>query len=384
MKVGIVYDTLKKGLGGHGTHLAFRGLPGVEVAALTDSNTENPEPRMKTVRAERFYPSWRKMLDKESPDIVAVCSRLPEDHFAVIRAAAEKGCHVFCEKPLCSTLREADEICRLAEENHVRIAVAHLARHAFVFRTMKRLIHEGAIGRPLTFYGRGKEDHRGGGEDMLVLGTHILDLGVFLFGPPENVSAEVFQNGRPIVCSDRMPTSEPLGPVAGTDLFASFRFPGEVRGIFESRRGLFRNQVRMGVTVAGTEGCLSVRYDSERNLRRSRSPYPPEDEAAYEIVPLREDREIPGAEPPDGSLWPGDAASYFMNNNRFAAWDLMQAIQENREPAANAKDARTGMEMMTGIYQSHLDGKRIDFPLKDRENPLSRSAREPDSVRNNA
>ena len=370
MKVGIVYDTLKKGLGGHGTHLAFRGLPGVEVAALADSNTESPEARMETVRAERFYPSWREMLEKESLDIVTVCSRLPEDHLSVIRAAAEKGCHVFCEKPLCSTLREADEICCLAEKKRVRIAVAHLARYALVFRTMKRLIREGSIGRPLAFYGRGKEDHRGGGEDMLVLGTHILDLGVFLFGSPENVFAEVFQNGRPIVCSDRMPTSEPLGPVAGTDLFASFRFPGEVRGIFESRRGLFRNQVRMGVTVAGTEGCLSVRYDSERNLRRSRSPYPPEDESAYEVVPLLEDREIPGAEPLDSSLLHGDAASYFMNNNRFAAWNLVQAIQENREPAASAKDARMVLEMIYAIYQSQLSGGKVSLPLKNRTHPL--------------
>ena len=83
---------------------------------------------------------------------------------------------------MSADLDEADRIVHLAEKYHIRIAVAHLARYAPVFLTMKRMIESGAIGRPLTFYGRGKEDERGGGEDMIVLGTHILDLGCFLCG----------------------------------------------------------------------------------------------------------------------------------------------------------------------------------------------------------
>lgn len=70
---------------------------------------------------------------------------------------------------MSADLDEADRIVHLAEKYHIRIAVAHLARYAPVFLTMKRMIESGAIGRPLTFYGRGKEDERGGGEDMIVL-----------------------------------------------------------------------------------------------------------------------------------------------------------------------------------------------------------------------
>lgn len=68
--------------------------------------------------------------------------------------------------------------------------------------------------------------------------------------------------GRPLQRTDRTATSEPIGPAAGDDIFAFFRFPGGVNGLFESRRNLFRGkQVRMGITVAGSEGALAMRYD---------------------------------------------------------------------------------------------------------------------------
>lgn len=367
-RVAVAFDTTQIFLKGHGTHLAFVGLPGVEHVALADPNHEGLEKRMCELGAKRHYDDYLEMLDREQPQIVVLGSRLPEDHDVQIRAAVERGIHVFCEKPMTSDLRVADELIALAKKHNAKIAVAHLARHALVFQTMKRMIEEGAIGTPLTFYGRGKEDERGGGEDMVVLGTHILDLGCYLFGAPASVSAEITVEGRPLRREDRSVTKEPLGPVAGDNVFALYRFPNSVRGIFESRKGLFRKQVRMGVSVVGTEGILSVRYDNDRKLRLSRTPYPPEDEAAYEEVPLVETRQIPGAEElrDFGYFW------YFRENNRFAAWDLIRAIEEERQPLASAYDARKVLEMINGAYASQLTGRVVPLPLSEREHPLEK------------
>ena len=369
-RIGIVYDTSEKSRGGHGTHLAFKGLPCADVAALVDSNHANLDARMANVAAKRHYDSWQELLENERLDIVDVCSRLPGDHFDVICAALRKGISVLCEKPLVSTLAEADEIARLARENHARVCVAHLARYARVFRTMKREIAAGRIGRVLTFYGRGKEDNRGGGEDLLVLGTHILDAGCFLFGHPTSVYAEITQNGAELKRKDRIETTEPLGDIAGTDLFSTFDFPDGVRGVFESRRGLFKGQVRMGVTVAGTEGCLSMRYDGKRLLRFSPSPYPPEDDSQYEILPLDEDALIPGAAPLQYEMGTMNEGWYFTENNRLAAWDLMNAIDEDREPVASAAETVVTMELINGMYESQFRKKRIALPLADRRPPL--------------
>jgi predicted dehydrogenase len=370
-RVGIVHDTSRPGLGGHGTHLAFQGLSGVETVALADTNPEGISERLAQTGARRHYLSWEKMLDQERPDIVTVCSRLPDDHFPVIRAAVSRGCHIYCEKPLCATLTEADQIVALAKRHRVKVAVAHLGRHALVFRTMREMIAGGAIGRPLTFYGRGKEDHRGGGEDLLVLGTHILDQAVWLLGPPKAVFAQVSQHGQPLRPGDRLDTAEPLGTVAGTDLLAFLDFPGGVHGIFESRRGIHKNATRMGITVAGTDGMLSMRYDRERRLRWCQSELPPEDEAHFQESPLP----MANALPECLKNYPGgipyqNPADFFRTNNCLAAADLVLAIDEDREPAASANDARMALEIIFAIYASALTGQRVSLPLADRRHPL--------------
>lgn len=381
-KIGIVQDTSKPVLGFHGLHNGFWGLPGVEIVGHVDSISENVEPRM-AYGAKRHYLSYTEMLDKETPDIVVLCSRHPYDHFEEIKNAAERGIHIYCEKPLTVSLEEADKIVELAEKYHIKICMAHPARYSLAFLTMKEMIQAGDIGIPTHIYGRGKCDHRGGGEDLVVLGTHILDLQTFFFGAPEYVFADVTTDGKPIIKTDRSQIIEPLGPLAGNEIFAYFRFPNDVCGTFESKQGLWlfereKDFIHMGITVSGTKGALSMRFNDcvpyEAGLRISRINAPPEDHACYEKVELTETRKIPGAKPLDysvcGKLFGLPRKTLFLDSNRYAAWDLMCAIEEDRQPISNVYNARVVVEMIYGIYASHLSGSVMRFPLLDRKQPL--------------
>lgn len=370
MKIGIVYDTLQPSKGDHGTHLAFTGLSDMEIV-LADPNQQAD---LTQIGAQRHYHDFRQMLLTERPEATVVCSRLPDDHLPVIMAALEAGSHVLCEKPLCATLAEADIMAEMAEKKGLLIAVAHLARYAPVFNTLKRLLAEGMIGTPLTFYGRGKEDERGGGEDMMVLGTHILDLGNYLFGEPSELCASVRYQGEKLRHGQVSDTTEPVGLVAGDEVFAQYQFANGVKGIFESRKGMFNGrQTRMGITVQGTEGALSVRFDKMRALRLTRSEFPSEDESAYEDIPIDKPPEIPGATELHHGATPNEQfLKYFTVANRYAAWDLCNAIREQRQPRSSVYDARITLEMIYAVYASQLTGKRIEFPLKDRKHPLAK------------
>jgi predicted dehydrogenase len=389
-KVAVVKDTSKPMLGGHGLQVAFRGLPGVEIVAHVDSNTQDLGPKLAQTGAKRHYATCAAMLAHETPDIVILCSRHPGDHLEQVRRIAVKGCHLYCEKPVSVLLTEADEMVRIAETSRIKFAMAHPARHDLGFLTMKRLVESGEIGTPLTVIGRGKCDHRGGGEDLIVLGTHILDLQAFFFGAPRRVMAEVLTGGRRATREDAIQTKlvEPVGPALGDDVFASFQFPDGVRGIFESRAGLLdaklvlgdlENGVRhMGLSVIGTQGVLSLRFDDlgvrRRPLLISRIPCFPESDARFEPVPLMEERTIPGAEPLDYSLCGQPdvpRAQWFLEAGRFAAWDLIRAIEEDRHPVSDIGDARLAVEMIQGIYASHLSGTAVTFPLANRQHPLS-------------
>jgi len=99
----------------------------------------------------------------------------------------------------------------------------------------------------------------------------------------------------------------------------------------------------------------------------------PEDDSCFEDVPLTEDRVIPDAAPLEYSLGGQKdipRVKMFLQSNRFAVWDLMRAIEENRQPVSNVYNARLALEMIYGIYASHLSRGVVSFPLTDRAHPL--------------
>jgi len=64
------------------------------------------------------------------------------------------------------------------------------------------LILDGKIGKVLELRGRGKEDSRGGGEDLWVLGSHVMNLMHHFGGEPNWCFASVLANNKPITKKD--------------------------------------------------------------------------------------------------------------------------------------------------------------------------------------
>jgi hypothetical protein len=63
----------------------------------------------------------------------------------------------------------------------------------------------------------------------------------------------------------------------------------------------------------------------------------------------------------------------FLKSNRYAVWDLMRSIEEDRQPVSNMYNARLALEMIYAVYTSQLTGSVIRFPLADRKHPLERT-----------
>ena len=81
------------------------------------------------VDPERCYPDYRAMFAAEAarPDgIQAVSVATPNDtHHAITRAALEHGIHVVCEKPLCFTVAEAEELAALSAARKKIVGVTY-------------------------------------------------------------------------------------------------------------------------------------------------------------------------------------------------------------------------------------------------------------------
>ncbi len=112
-------------------------------------------------------------------------------HLPWIVGGLERGLHVFCEKPLCLSHRDALRIREAAVRANRNVMVGYLYRHHPAFKFMKETIETGVIGQPhfavTRLGGRGshrawKHDIEGGGVifEMMV---HMLDLLAWLLGP---------------------------------------------------------------------------------------------------------------------------------------------------------------------------------------------------------
>src|SRR5690606_9279903 len=132
----------------------------------------------------KAYADYRQMFDEVKPDLVSIGCRWLDQHRDIVVEAANRGIHIYLEKPLCRTLAEADEMVDALERSHTKLVCAHTTRHSPKIKVAQELVAAGKIGRILELRGRGKEDQRGGGEDLWVLGSHVMDLMRIFGGDP--------------------------------------------------------------------------------------------------------------------------------------------------------------------------------------------------------
>jgi predicted dehydrogenase len=166
-------------------HLVWGLLPNVDVVGLADPDPEGRSLRAEEAGAQRSYTDYREMLEKERPDFVSIGPRWTIHHEEYLVACAEVGAHGLLEKPIAVDLAEADRMIQAIRVNDLRWAIAFNFRASPIVEHTRRLVtEEGLIGEILEVRSRGKEDRRAGGEDLIVLGTHVFDMMIQFLGRP--------------------------------------------------------------------------------------------------------------------------------------------------------------------------------------------------------
>ena len=361
-KVGIIGAT-GRGDYGHAVDAAFRKIENVEIVAVADADATGLTAAQKRTGAKSAYASYKDMLAKEKPDLVAICPRWVDQHAEMLLAAAEAGCHIYMEKPFCRTLKECDAVVNALDMRHLKLGIAHVSQYSPVLATVLKVIADGTIGDVLEIRGRGKEDARGGGEDLWVLGSHIFGLMRSVAGGSATACyATVAQNGRPVVKADVKAGAEGIGPLAGDHVQAAYTFPKGIQGYFASRRGAAGKPSRFAVQVFGSKGVIELEsgYLVKAALLRDGGWSPARSGAKWEFITSAG---IGVPEPrTDGTYEGGHIA---------AITDLLEAIEKDRETKCSARDAAAIIEMIAAVFESHRVAKPVDLPLKTRANPLT-------------
>ena len=91
----------------------LRRLGNVEIAALTD--TCNAKETAEKLNVPSYFSDYKKMIDSVELDTVHICT--PNNtHYEIAMYAMDHGISVICEKPMCTTIKEAEALVAKAAE----------------------------------------------------------------------------------------------------------------------------------------------------------------------------------------------------------------------------------------------------------------------------
>jgi predicted dehydrogenase len=344
---------------GHGLDTLFTGRPGLTLVALADAHPEGRARAAARLKPARTYADYREMLAREKPALVSVAPRHADQHHDMVLAALQAGAHVVCEKPFTISPAESDALLREADARGLRLAVTHQMRLAPAIVRLKAAIDAGQLGELLEMRAYGKQDNRAGGEDLMVLGTHLFDLMRLFAGDPLSCTARALWKGRDITPADARRVKDDVGPVAGDEISAQFAFARGIHGTFTSRAALRESVGAWGVELIGSKGSARVNANIPPGV------------FLLQAGTWRPDGRIDAWRPFAADAEPADEAGAFPTANARLVDDWLDAIARRREPICSARNGAWAVEMATGVMRAALTQSRVAFPLADRRHPLA-------------
>ncbi len=157
---------------------------------------------------------YQELMDDPEINLIDICT--PNNlHYPIFKVALRAGKHIYCEKPLALNLEEAEEMLTLAEASDQVVQLAFNYRFIPAVMRAKKLIEEGFLGEVINF--RAQYFHTGylnpekpmtwrlsqetsGGGALVDLGSHVIDLMLYLAGPFKRIIAQTktFVDQRPV------------------------------------------------------------------------------------------------------------------------------------------------------------------------------------------
>jgi predicted dehydrogenase len=175
---------------------ALRRLTDVEVVGISDFNAEIAQTKAAQLGIEKYYDNFDAMLKDDSIECVHICT--PNFlHAQQAKAALLAGKHVVCEKPLATSLKDAEEIVELAEKSGLVNAVHFNLRYYPLIRQMKTMREKGELGELYSVIGSYLQDwlfyqtdynwrlepsQSGDSRAIADIGSHLLDMIEYITG----------------------------------------------------------------------------------------------------------------------------------------------------------------------------------------------------------
>jgi predicted dehydrogenase len=353
IKVGII------GVGGiaQTTHIPnLMKLEDVKIEAICDVNKEKLNFVGEKFNISKRFTDWEKMLE-EKFDAVIICS--PNYYHAIQSIKAmENGKHVLCEKPICLSVKEAEDIFKTVEKTKKIFMGAFPRRFLGETIIVKKLIEDGYFGeiyymkaswlrkRGIPGLGTWFTDKKlAGGGPMIDIGVHVIDQMIYLSGltQPKIIFGAIFDKfkDRPVEGS-WPPLSTRIGDIPTGKMEVEDLAVGFVK--FKNGEVLFVEASWAGNSEEGSKCSLfgtkaGAQFPDPVDLRNPVRIYGEIYGITNEIIPIIQKKD-----------------PYFEEIKHF-----IECIKEREEPITKKQEIMAVVRIIESIYKSAQTGKEVFF-----------------------
>lgn len=308
----------------------------------------------------RSTADWTRLV--ADPDVGIVAITTPTMlHKPMALAAIAAGKHVYCEKPLAPTAREALEMCLAAEKAGIETQVGFNYLKNPMMTLARDIIASGEIGEIRTFRGIHAEDFMadasapwtwrldpsGGGGALADLGSHIIAAARYLVGP----IAAVLGDTATLIPQRPGPDRSVLQAVEVDDIArASLRFASGAVGSVEASWVASGFKMQHGFEVAGSKGGLVFSQERFNELRLYRADDQANQRGFRTIVAG------PEHEPYGAFCVAGGHQIGFNDLKTIEVRDFLRAITQHATGHADFREGWEVAKVVEAIYASARSG----------------------------
>jgi len=323
----------------------------LEIVALCDVVEENIEDKItkfELPESVKKYTDYKELLQNEQPELVAVATESGK-HAQIALDCIEAGCNLIIEKPIALSLSDADAIINKAQEKGVKVCACHQNRFNKSIQKIREAVEKKRFGK--MFYGTAHIRWNRGYEYYSRAkwrGTWEQDGGALMNQCIHNIDLLRWMMGDDIVEVIGMTDKLNHDYIEAEDLgIALIKFANRSYGIVEGTTDIYPHNLEETLYLFGEKGTVKAGGTSVNIIEEWRFSDllddPDEVKAQYH-------------ENPPNVYGYGHTPLYA---------DVIDAINNNRDPYVDAKAGKRALELVLAIYKSAAEGRIVKLPLDE-------------------
>ncbi len=323
----------------------------LEIIALCDISRENAWDKVLKFELNRntpIYADYKMMLEEEKPELVAIATESGK-HAQIALDCLDFGCNVIIEKPIALSLADADAIIRKADEKGLKVCASHQNRFNKSIQKIRDAVDKERFGK--MFYGtahiRWCRDHEYYDRAMW-RGTWEQDGGALMNQCIHNIDLLRWMMDDEV--DEVMAMTDRLNhPYINCEDFgiAIVRFKNGAYGIIEGTTDVYPKNLEETLYLFGEKGTVKAGGSSVNRIEEWRFS---------DMLDNPEEIIDEFKETPPNVYGFGHTPLYA---------DVIDAINNNRQPLVDARAGKRALELVLGIYKSAAENKPVIFPLEN-------------------